>query len=218
MQTIVRYVVVLLLLYSNDLFAQNAGQAVRLLHYVFNGFTPGTVKMRSGETFSRVLNYNILTGEMIFDNNGNFLAIADPQKVDTVYISNRKFIPLNAKFYEVLLPTPMPLLLEFTFTIKEPGTEIGYGITTTTSATTALTSLINSGGAYRLTLPDDFKVLPGYVYWISKNGNLEKAGSVKQLIKIFPDKKDRINDLVKTNDVNFSERENVISLVRQVEQ
>ncbi len=83
--------------------ATHIDQTVKLVQYVFNEFSPGTVKVKSGETYNQVLNYNILTNEMIFDNDGKYLAIANPENVDTVYISERKFIPLNNKFYEVLV-------------------------------------------------------------------------------------------------------------------
>lgn len=122
---------------------------------------------------------------MIFNNNGKYLAIADPENVDTVYINNSKFIPLDNKFYEVLANTAMPLLLESTSKISEPGASTGYGGTSTTTASTAFKSLVSSGGAYDLKLPDDFKVIPGFNYWILINGKLQKAGSIKQLIKIF---------------------------------
>ena len=128
---------IILILYSNNIIAQHVDQGVKLVHYVFNEFNPGTVKMKSGETYNQVLNYNILTGEMIFENEGKYLAIASPENVDTVYINDRKFIPLNNKFYEVLVNSQYLYLLEFTFTITEPGTSIGYGGTSTTTASTS---------------------------------------------------------------------------------
>ncbi len=192
-------------------------EGVKLIQYIFNEFTSGEVRMKSGETFKQHLNYNILTNEMIFDNNGKYLAIASPESVDTIYINNRKFVPLNNKFYEVLINSEMPLLLEFTASIKDPGTTTGFGGTSNTTASTALRSLINTGGAYDLKLPDGFTIIPGYAYWIMKDGKLEKAGSAKQLIKIFPDKKEKINDFVKKNNTNFSKSDEVVALVKEIE-
>ncbi len=212
-----RYFFVAMLFYNNFIFPQNTDQGVKLYHYIFNEFSPGTVKVKSGETYNQVLNYNILTGEMIFNKEGKYLAIASPENVDTVYINNRKFIPLNNKFYEVLLNSTASLLLEFTYTINEPGASTGFGGTSTTSAVTSYKSLVNSGGAYDLKLPDGFTVTPGYNYWILKEGKLEKAGTAKQLTKIFSDKKKVINDHVKKNNTNFSKREDIIMLVKQIE-
>ncbi|MDQ6761360.1 MAG: hypothetical protein M3015_01895 [Bacteroidota bacterium] len=199
------------------LYAQNLNDGVKLFQYVFNEFTPGTVKLKSGETSSQLLNYNILTNEMIFNDNGKYLAIANPENVDTVYIGTREFVPLNNKFYEVLVNAKMPLLLEFTASISEPGTSTGIAGNTTTSAATSYKSLVNSGGAYELKLPDNFKVKQGYAYWIMKDGEMEKIPNAKQLIKIFPDKKDIINDAIKKKDLKLSKREDVIMLVKLIE-
>jgi hypothetical protein len=69
-----------------------------------------------------------------------------------------------------------------------------------------------------LKLPDDFQVIPGYVYWLRKDGKYLKINNSQSLAKIFPDKKDTIKDLVKNNHTNFSKKEDVLLLVQQVEQ
>jgi hypothetical protein len=214
----IKYLVILTILLNNSTNAQKIESSVHLSHYVFNQFMEGQVKLKSGETYSQVLNYNILTGEFIFNKDGKYLAIQKPEDVDTVYIDNRKFVPADKKFYEVLSNTPAPLFIEFTYVIKQPGTSTGYGATTTTSAASSYTSLVNSGGAYDLKLPDDFKVVPGYSYLILKDGKYQKANNLKQLYKIFPDKKALIDDLIKKNNTNFSKREDVVTLINGIEQ
>ncbi|MEO8110356.1 MAG: hypothetical protein ABI594_09995 [Ginsengibacter sp.] len=212
-----KYLSIITIFWSLSLHAQHMQEGVKLVQYVFNEFASGEVKMKSGEISTQLLNYNILTNEMIFDNHGKYLAIASPENVDTVIINNRKFIPLNNKFYEVLVSSKMPLLLEFTASIKDPGTATGYGGTSNTTASTALQSLISTGGAYDLKLPDGYSVTSGYAYWIMKDRKLEKAGSVKQLIKIFPDKKEMINDFIKKSNTNFSKSDDVAALVKEIE-
>jgi len=213
----IQFFIFFLGLSPNAIIAQNVNQPVALTQYVFNAFSPGIVKMKSGEVSTQSLNYNIVTNEMIFNNNGSYMAIAQPENVDTVFINNRKFIPLNKKFYEILVDEKFPLLLEFTATIHEPGNPIGYGINSSTNATSNLKSIISSGGSYSLKLPDGYSVIPGYNYWILEDGKLRKAGSDKQLIKIFPDKKDEINDFLKKNNTNFSKREDMILLIQHLE-
>ena len=135
---------------SGNSNGQHLNREVKLSHYAFDEFIPGVVKLKGGETYSKLLNYNILTNEMIFENEAKFLAITNPQNVDTVLISGRKFIPLNNKFYEVLINSHLPLLLEFTATINDPGLSVGYGSTSATSASYSLKSLISNGDVYEL--------------------------------------------------------------------
>ena len=66
------------------------------------------------------------------------------------------------------------LLLEFSASVSEPGTSPGYGGTSSTTALTSFKSLVNAGGAYELKLPDGFKVIPGFDYWIMKDEKLER--------------------------------------------
>lgn len=213
-----QYFLVIFMLYGNCVMAQHVDRPVVLSHYVFNEFKQGQVKLKSGEAYSQVLNYNILTGEMIFSKDGKYLAIQTPQEVDTVYIEDRKFIPADNKFYEVLANTPAPLLLEYTYTVNQPGTSTGYGSSTTTTAASSFKSLVNTGGAYDLKLPDDFKVIPGYTYLIYKDGKYQKANNTKQLSKIFPEKKSLVDDLIKKHNTSFSKREDVVVLVKEIEQ
>jgi hypothetical protein len=154
---------------------------------------------------------------MIFDNNGKYAAIADPKNVDTVYISDRKYIPLNNKFYEVLVGGNMPLLYESTASVSEPGVPSGYGGTSTTAAASSYQSLMREGGAYNLKLPDGYTVIAKHEFYIMKDGKLEKAGSEKQLSKVFPDKKSLIKDISKKNNTDFSKREDLAALVKEIE-
>jgi hypothetical protein len=193
-------------------------QQVQLAHYVFDSFKQGEVLVKSGTVYGQSLNYNILTNEMIFDNSGHYMAISDPANVDTVYINERKFVPVENKFYELLTKTTLPLFMEFTATIEEPGASIGYGASTSAGSTTSLSRLLKSGDVYGLKLPDDFKVSPGFNFRILKDGKYLKAGSSKLLAIIFPEKKQLINELVKKNNTNFSKRAEVILLVQQLQQ
>ena len=72
--------------------AQSADRRIKLVHYLLDSFTNGKVRLKSGETSEQSLNYNLITKEMIFEKDGKYLAIADPEQVDTVYIKQRKFV------------------------------------------------------------------------------------------------------------------------------
>jgi hypothetical protein len=213
-----KYFLIACLFFTGNSFAQNPSNAVKLVQYIFDSFQPATIIMKSGKTYEQNLNYNIITNEMVFEQNGKFAAIASPENVDTAYIAGRKFIPLNNKFYEVLVGGKKPLLYESSASVSEPGVSVGYGSTTTTSAATSYQSLIRDGSAYKLKLPDGYNVIPKHEFYILADGKLEKAGSEKRLSKIFPDKADAIKKIVKANKTDFSNREDVAKLVSELEQ
>lgn len=196
--------------------AQPNAKLVKLDHYVMDSFASGIVKQKSGQVTNQVLNYNLITKEMIFEQGGQYLAIAQPENIDTVFINQRKFVPVHNGFYEYLTGSAYPLFAEYTCTVKEPGVQTGFGKSNTT-ASVSMQSLIRDGGAYGLKLPDEFEVIPGHSLYIRKDGTFFKIKNEQQLIKLFPDKKEMIRDWIKKNKTNFSRNEDVVLLVQQIE-
>lgn len=196
--------------------AQDAGGVV-LTHYIFPKFEKGKVYSKTGQVQEVDLNYNTLTAEMVFDDGGKYLAMGEPEKVDSVVIEGRVFVPGDKKFYELLCRCSSPLLVEYGSTIKEEGANIGYGMTSNTTAANALKSLIQSGGAYNLKLPDGFQVIAKQDYWILSRGQYRPANSVRQLSNIFPAKKEFINRWVKDHHTHFSNNEEMAVLVQAID-
>ena len=213
-----KYFVIIAFLYSFSLQAQQMNKPVAILHYVFDTFQSGKVQMKSGEVFERRMNYNTITGEMIFEDNGKYLAIKEPLKVDTVFLAGRKFIPEDKVFYELLLNAKYPLFQEFTAKLNEPGASIGYGNASATTNAVSINLLRRNGQAYEMKLPDDYQVVPGTNFWILKGGKYYKASNSKQLIAVFPGRKEWINEFIKTNKTDFLKRSDVLLLVQQLQQ
>ena len=195
----------------------DAQEAIVISHYVFPGFQKGSVHQKNGGNSDAMLNYNVLSKEIIFETApGKYLALANPENVDTVFIQERKFVPVNDEFYELLTATAYPLFLQYQCTVKEPGTSIGYGMSSVTTASPAVKSLIKRGGAYNLSLPDGFEVVPVYNYWIFADGKYQKANTAKQLAAALPGKKNQVNELVKKNNTNFTKKADMIELIKQL--
>lgn len=213
---VTKFVYVIFFLSALSVDAQTNDKPVKIVHYVFESFTNGSVRLKSGEMYNQSLNYNLVTKEMIFDRGGKYLAIAHPELVDTVYLSQRKFIPVGHAFYEWLGGSNYPLFIEYTCTIKEQGANTGFGNTNTTAAT-SLKSLITGGGAYSLKLPDEFQVIPGQSFYIRKNDQYSRVNTEQQIIKLFPDKKQQIKEWTKNNHTNFSRPKDMILLAQQIQ-
>ena len=76
-------------------------------HYVFPKFLKGTVKLKNGHRESKVMNYNMITEEMVYDKDGVMMAIDRLGTIDTVYFETRKFVPVEKVFYEELIKAPI---------------------------------------------------------------------------------------------------------------
>jgi len=199
---------------SMHTFAQ---EAVVLSHYVFPAFCKGRVFQKNGSIEEAMLNYNVLSREMIFESSpGKYLALANPEKIDSVIISERVFVPVNNEFYELLTRYAFPLFLQYSCTVKEPGNDLGYGMSSVTTASPAIKSLVKRGGAYALKLPDGFEVVPIYNYWLFQDGKYQKANSARQLVTAIPAQKQKINEWTKRNNTDFSKKQDLIKLVQQL--
>jgi hypothetical protein len=196
--------------------AQTNDKPVKLVHYALDSFTTATVRLKSGEVYTQRINYNLVTKEMIFERNGQYLAIAQPEAVDTIYLNQRRFVPVAKAFYEWVSGSTYPLFIEHTCTIKEPGANTGFG-NTSTAAATAVKSLMKDGGAYGLKLPDDYEVVPKSYFYIRKNGKYHRVSNEQQILKLFPDKKQVIKDWIKNNNTDFSSVADMSSLMQEIQ-
>ncbi len=199
----------LILIYP--LKAQQKGETPS--HYIFPEFTRGIIKLRTGQVRELSLNYNSVTEEMVFDNNGQKMALADPMSIDTITIQGRKFIPSQNIFYEIILELPVPLLIHHVTTLRSPGKPAGYGTTSETSAITQTSTLVSSRRIYEIKLPGEYEVTPEPEFMIKQNSRFYKVANSNQLIKYFPEKKEAIKEFVKKNKTNFKKSEDMKKLI-----
>lgn len=182
-------------------------------HYVFAQFTKGTVKLKDGRTETPLLNYNKLTEEIIFINNGQNLSLTRLETIDTVTIQNRKFVPQGKGFYELVIKAPISLFMQYKARLQMVGNEVGYGGTSLVSATTNISSLTSSGMLYSLKLPPQYNVEDDSHNWIRKDAILYLADNERDIKKIFPEKETEIKVFFKTNKLKLKNLNDAKKLV-----
>lgn len=195
-----------------NVFAQADKNVKQLTQYLFPDFTEGTVLQKSGSVTKTNLNYNTLTQEMIFKQNDQLLAIADPASVDTVFLNGTKFIYANNVFYQVVTNTPVALYIQYQSDIVSSGAETGFGKTQTTAAS-GLTDLKSSGKAYALSLTDEYSIKNKTVYLLKKDGNYITINNLKDVKNVFTGKENVIDDYAKKNKISFKKTDDIIKLI-----
>jgi hypothetical protein len=176
--------------------------------------------MKTGTRNDALLNYNSLTEEMIFENNGQKKAIAINEMllVDTILIQDRKFVALNGKFVELVHHSKWELFVEHRCKVVEQGKPSGYGGSSQTGAATSISSLYSEGRVvYNLKLPDDYKTQPFSIYWLEKNGEFNKFINMRDLKKFYNNKKDIFKKYLKINQVSYQNQESIIQLLEYLE-
>jgi hypothetical protein len=209
----------LLVFYLSFTTSYSQAKVIELTHYLFPEFTQGIILKKNGTKNKALLNYNSLTEEMIFKDKGKMLAIGktELELVDTVFIMDRKFFMLNNKFVELISHSKCDLYAEHKCSVIPPGKPAGYGGTSQTSATTSYSSINSGGMLYELKLPEDYEIKPYTFYWLKKNGELNKFINMKQLMKLYDNKKDLFKAYVKKHDVKYDNQESIVQFIEYLE-
>jgi hypothetical protein len=195
-------------------------RAIELSHYVFEDFKNGMVLMKDGTSRGAVLNYNSLSEEMVFSEKGKKWAIADEEilRIDSIFIENRVFFLLNNKFVELLFNSDTEFYAEYRCNVQSPGRPTAYGGTSRSTTSTSYGQLTYQTHIYELKLPDEFEVDPYIIYWLKKDGELHRILNLRQLNKIYSDKRNLIRDYQKENHVIFKQPETVVRFIEFLEE
>lgn len=188
-------------------------------HYVFPEFTDGIVLKKNGIQQSALLNYNSLTEEMVFEDQGLKLAIIEDEiiQIDTVFIKDREFIVLNRKFVEYLDLVNCDLYIEYRCRVKDPSKPSAYGGTSEISSRESLSRYISRGTLYEINLPGNLVAEPYFYYWLNKNDKIGKFVNLRQLRKLYKGSEDIFKKYVRDNDVRYSDKQSIIRLINYLE-
>ncbi|MDM7918150.1 MAG: hypothetical protein QUS12_03185, partial [Methanosarcina sp.] len=140
--------------------------------FLFKEFYVGVARMKNGEKVVLDFNYNIVSEKMVFRQKGLIYDITNQSLIDTVYIQGRKFIPAGKVFHEVMADGKSTLLVQHKGSIKPPSKPAAYGGTSEVSSSTYINNIRFGNDRYRKTTGEKIVILPGPLFWIRKNGNM----------------------------------------------
>lgn len=186
--------------------------SLRAAGYLFADFVDGSVLMKSGSTEKARLNYNTNNQQIGFMKDGQYMELTGMETIDTVYINEKKFVPYHEKFYLVVSTcTGMPLIaliynkpVPQTATVERDGLDKRNSGSVSNNVTSAY-----SNRNYR----SSFELIYKKEFFMQKGRVLFEANSQRQIIDIYPEKKDKIKSFVKENKTNFNQEKDVVALL-----
>ncbi len=206
-------VALILAAFTNGLTVNAQGSVSR--HYVLPDFVEGSVLMKSGKTEDAVMNYNMVTEEMIFEKGDKRLAMTNLEAIDTVYLGSLKFVPHEKIFYEVLIKDNISLFKKNKCNLLQSGSPSGYGGTSETSATSSISILVGSGSMYKLELPKEYHVKDASQFLITKENSEFKLGTEKQFLKIFPQISNELDKYIKQNRLDIRKQADLVLVIKK---
>jgi hypothetical protein len=159
------------------------------------------------------MNYNTVTEEMIYQNNGRMLAVDQLESIDSISMDGHIFIPFGNKFYEQIFQGKVPLFVQHKTNLSPAGKPVGYGGTSQTAAVTSIKNISTTGGIYELKLPEDLIVTDASLYWIIWNNKMESFLNDRQLLRIIPEKKNDLKMFIREHKINFKKIEDMVLLM-----
>lgn len=186
-------------------------------------FYAGRVYFTDGKSSIAQMNYSLLDNGIYFlDKEKRLLKMVGLDKIKNISYSNRFFYVLNNEIYERLYTSQnYTLLLKRKSVIKNNDEVKGpYGISLETSSTSSYSSVSESIGKGN-TLGEDYNrkdkinvdITLNKYYYIFYNNKLSGIYKVRDLIKIFPTKKDSIKTYINDNKIDISKEQDFIKLV-----
>lgn len=195
----------------------NYGQSVRdsLIFrkpLLYDEFINGIVLMKSGAIENVPLNYNTDNQTIVFIKDGQYLTLTGTGLVDTIYISDKKFVPVNNKIHEVVVSGMIVLYLNY------------YNKTRPVIATTNHDGTSrNENNLVSNTVSDvyinrsfkgnyDVEIMKSFLF--KKDNKFYKINTLKQFVKPFSSEmKSVIEQYIEINNLNFNKESDLIKLI-----
>lgn len=184
--------------------------------YLLSRFTKGVVGMKTGMPIESFLNYNCLTEEMIFIQDGPRLALANLENIDTVYLDDRLFVPFGEVFYEVVVDGYADLFIQNKSKADIQGEEVGYGGTSQLSNVKSLSSMRANGQFFYMDMPENIKVKPDPTYWVRYEGKMSIVYNKRTILKAFPGIESELKSYFKSKKIDFDNISEIGEIVKFV--
>lgn len=179
---------------------------------LFENFKDGSVLMKSGAIENAPLNYNTDDQTIVFIKDDQYLTLSGTEMVDTVYIQNKKFVPVKNSIYEVVANGAVALYLNY-FNKTHPVTAVvGHDGNSRKDDSQVSNTVSNVYVSRSFKGNYDVEILKAYS--LKKDNKLYKFNNLKQFLKPFSSQmKMEIQQYAETNNVNFSNEDDLIKLI-----
>jgi hypothetical protein len=179
---------------------------------LLENFEGGSVLMKSGVTETAQLNYNTDNQTIVFIKDNEYLTLTGTALIDTVYLEEKKYIPVKGIMYEVITNGPVTLLAKWNNkTHPEVATVDQNGnIRKDASQVSNTVSDAYVGRSFK----GNYRVEFFRTFYILKDDNIYPIRNKKQLLKAFTgNAKTQMDDYVEDHQPDFNKEEDLVRLV-----
>lgn len=181
--------------------------------YIFDQFVDGSVLQKSGEIDKASLNYCAHNQTILFKKEGTIFTLTGLSAIDTIYIKDRKFVPVNNAVYEALTHTgKVDLYISYVSKMNHLVAAADISGTSQKNPNPVNNTVTNVyisrpyKGAYSIEIVKHF--------WLKNFKNLYRVKNEKDFLKIFKEGTvPSIKDYLKQNHIDFNNEADLVKLV-----
>lgn len=207
---------------KNDVVTVKAG--TRILDYYpvharyrYPQFAPGKVFLKNNTFSSFKMNYNFLLGEMQFIKSRDTLVIVNKKDIKHIVIEQDTFYYDNCYMELISQKGPVQVTLNEYIKLKEVLKQDSYGTASSGSSTKSYNTMRSDGNFYRLTVNEDLVFQRVRDYYLYTRDSGFEPFSKKNVLKLLPQNEDEIKSYLKSNDIDFNSREDLIKLAGYIQ-
>lgn len=187
-----------------------------LPNLVLSKFTEGTVILKTGASYKAVMNYEMLDQQMLVINNGKYFLVRDKHLVDSVIIGDRKFVPMEVGYNEVLASGKVSLFMEHKCILESTGGLVPFDTRSASGGMAGRTISYGPGGVLEQRIPSNYNVVVTSEVWVRIDSVMNRISNKKQFLKLFAERESELNQFIKQNDTDFQNLEDMSKLVQYI--
>lgn len=184
--------------------------------YKYPVFLPGKILFRDGTIAADKLNYNFLNGEIEFVKKDT-LAIAKEQmfNIKMVTIDKDTFFYDKGYLQQVMQAPSGKLLKKQMLGVTKREKIGGYNQPSATSAIESYGSFTDNYGTFTpgLKIKENITLAMRSNYYFGDKFNVFLLATKKNILKLYPNRKDRINQYLKQHNINFKNEKDLKKLL-----
>ena len=188
---------------------------------LFPTYKQGTIILKGNKKVNVPINYNATKHQMMYKQGNDHMILGNIQSVDSVLIGKHRFIPIKNRFYEVIPVKSKYLLVDWNISMTNIGYKGAYGQVTHSKVHNYNVSAMTHD-IYHTEAKPNTSSLEVYrrsnknTYYIFIDQKMQKFKDKKSLLKLFPERKEEIEKLLKEEKTMFTKVEDVVELMKRI--
>lgn len=179
---------------------------------LFEEYGDGKVILKNKQEVVTKLNYDTANKKMMYLKDGVPMILMNDEQVDSVYIDNRRFISLHGLYLEVVAIDTKEVFIDWSIKERYKGNRGAYG-QVTQNKVESINTAYWTNSEYKKQLVEVRELENSNNYWFFINDKPIKCKSIKDLIKVFPDRKNDILAFVNEKGIDFKNASDAVELI-----